>query len=106
MKIEKLDWDSQFFGFGIAKIPTDNITEKVLTNILLQAKKENIKLLYWFIAPDNENLNLLAIKFNAFLADEKTTFIKSISNQVKAVSTNISRYNPTVPKNIDNYAIP
>lgn len=42
-----LEWDSQFFGFGVAKLLFPSVDAETLTAALMQLKKQNIRLVYW-----------------------------------------------------------
>ena len=71
---KKLEWDSRFFGFEIVQIGRDKTNVECLRKSVSQIKKSENKLLYWFIEPESEELNKLAIDNGAVLVDEKITF--------------------------------
>ncbi len=78
MKIEKVNWDSDFFGFNVGKTL---IEESSLTSILEDFVNQPFELLYLF---SNNSLKIkndqnLKIK----LVDIKTTFLKKIDKKIK-----------------------
>lgn len=72
MKYKILDWDSSFFGFGVAAIYVSSIELFELNSILLKLKKENVRLVYLSVDKKfhDDEISLL----NGFFVDEKTTF--------------------------------
>lgn len=76
---EILEWDTQFFGIKIAKI-NDFKSEEEFYDILNEIKRNKIKLLYFFIEPDDIYRNSILLKNNAILVDEKITYKLNIEN--------------------------
>jgi len=74
-----LEWDSRFFGIKIAKVNRFN-SEDELSYILNEITQLQIKLLYFFVEPNDIFSNLLLKKLNANLVDEKLTYILDIKN--------------------------
>ena len=88
-----LDWDSDFFGFKIARINADAFDEKALNDTLSELKVENYKLAYLSLNPEHISVNEIAIKCGGKLVDEKTTFTFNINNSdIKEYHSNISLY--------------
>lgn len=77
---QTLDWDSAFFGYKVAKILASNLNQGALKNLLAKLNNLNIKLVYYFVDPNEKLLNMEAKKNNGFLADEKITYKISLSN--------------------------
>jgi dTDP-4-amino-4,6-dideoxy-D-galactose acyltransferase len=73
---EILPWDSDFFGYKVARI--NFCSENDWNNQLIRLKEENVKLAYWQIDPGNEKFHHFASKNNGLLVDLKTTFAISI----------------------------
>lgn len=76
---QKLKWDSELFGYGIAKITSNNLTGDNLNKILKNLAGENIRLVYWSIDPKDRTSNNTALANNGTLVDTKITYIKNIT---------------------------
>lgn len=75
-----LDWDSTFFGYQVVKILPPNLNQDELKNLLTKLNNLNIKLVYWFVDPNDEISKKAAKYNNGFLADEKITYTINPSN--------------------------
>lgn len=75
-----LNWDSNFFGYKIAKIVASNQNQDELKILLTKLYNSHIKLVYWFVDPNDKTSNEAAKKNGGFLADEKITYKISLSN--------------------------
>lgn len=70
MRIKKLDWDSDFFGFGIARLFPGKIK-----NINQFAKKNKISLI-WTLAKTNNSQYINRLAQNGFdFVDLRLTFV-------------------------------
>ena len=94
MIINKLSWDSQFFGFNVGKIDGDKISSiEDLKKILLEAKNLNYRLCYLLIPCEYISLNEIAKSQNGLLIDEKVTYsINDIYGVKLDDSSNISEF--------------
>ena len=90
-----LEWDSDFFGYKIARLDVQDITEKEFEVIRLELIKSNIKLAYVFINPDDNNSNYIMTKHKADLVDTKVTFSINIPKDFYP-TINISEYNKAI----------
>jgi len=91
MKYEILQWDSEFFGFKIARI--DNFTsQKDFEQLLEELKLQEVKLAYCIASPQNNKANETFSKF-ANLVDKKTTFYQKIEPKQYQLDSNIEIYN-------------
>ncbi len=94
-----LNWDSEIFECGVAKILPERLEEKELRATLEQLKKQNIKLVYW--ASDSQDISSqqAARICNGFLADKKVTYLMSLSNyhNVKLADDLIHEYKEATP---------
>lgn len=73
--LEMIDWDSEFFGFKVARIisTTNNISD--ITSHIELAKKNNVKLVYYVSNNRLDAGKLNDLKINpASMVDQKTTF--------------------------------
>jgi dTDP-4-amino-4,6-dideoxy-D-galactose acyltransferase len=72
-----LEWDSQFFGYPVAKICFDENGIEFLEHVFQQINSENIRLTYIYVNPDDQKINRLLEKHGCFLADQKVVFTKT-----------------------------
>lgn len=54
-----LDWDTNLFGFGVAKITLTNPDKAQLSQTLKILRKNNYRLAYWHIPVENMNPHIL-----------------------------------------------
>ncbi|MFN8207841.1 MAG: GNAT family N-acetyltransferase [Bacteroidales bacterium] len=101
-----LEWDSRFFGFGIASISSEGFTSDYIEPLLTTLKIQGIRLAYCFLPPDDLEKNALAVKYGGFLADKKVTFKKNVPADLKRLTNPcINTYNgPLIPE-LENLAI-
>lgn len=77
-KFQILDWDSNFFGFKVAKVSSSLTNEDEFHSLEQLLKENNVRLAYLFVEPGTKMDALLQSK-NIFLADEKVTYSKTIN---------------------------
>lgn len=78
--IEPLNWDSNFFGYPVAKVILDKKANDNIFNIFHQLTSEKYRLTYLFVSPDDLKLNRQIKEKGAILVDQKTIFTKSCEN--------------------------
>jgi len=90
---QRLDWDSKFFGYAVAKITKSHLTSRKLKR-LLELLAVDFRLAYWFVDTDDKVSNSAARENDGFLADEKTTYIKKVPSYFKSgvLNRNIRPY--------------
>lgn len=76
-----LNWDSQFFGYSVAKIFFDNNAYSSLDELLTRLRAEKIRLTYFFVPVSEIRLNKLISNKGAILVDQKTTYFKKTEKQ-------------------------
>lgn len=76
--IKILDWDTKFFGFGVARLESHDIDESQLIHELHQLKNDGIRLVYCIC--HDEALGHTASKFGR-LVDRKATFHKKFDGE-------------------------
>ena len=76
-----LNWDSQFFGYSVAKIILDNDACNSLDELLSRLKSEKIRLTYFFVPISENRINKLISDKGAILVDQKTTYFKKTEKQ-------------------------
>ena len=62
-----LKWDSDFFGFPVAKIKLQNISTDQLSYIIQNLKEENVSLAYWSTDKNDDISNNAAESLKGFL---------------------------------------
>jgi dTDP-4-amino-4,6-dideoxy-D-galactose acyltransferase len=92
MKYEILQWDSDLFGFKIAKIVFEDTLNDNFHELIHKLKENNVKLIYCFIKPGNSFSQKLIEKYKAFQVDEKITYTQNIENKEIIVNPNIIVY--------------
>jgi dTDP-4-amino-4,6-dideoxy-D-galactose acyltransferase len=68
-----LDWDSAFFGVGVANISDAILSVEELTGVLAELKNKSVKLVYW--ASERGLDDGQAAKLCGHLVDIRTTFV-------------------------------
>jgi len=84
-----LEWDSDFFGFNIARINKIDIDDAGLTSILQELKTKNYRMVYWYIPVEQSETLRIAQAHGGFLADKKVTYIKELTNTVTAQGSSL-----------------
>ena len=103
-KYEILEWDSKFFGFGVAQIYSSELQNEEIEKLLTKSKQNNIKLVYLFSVSEFENKFLLE-KFNGKFADKKTLYGKDNLSKFPDL-TSISPFEAETPtKEMYNLAL-
>lgn len=74
MNYQQLEWDSGFFGFGVARILPARLGAPALQRILRDLKEMNVALAYWAADPHDRDSAQAARECKGFLADRKVTF--------------------------------
>lgn len=80
--IQKLDWDSRFFGYSVGKITDAGLSLEEVKNLLLDSKKK-FKLIYWFLDPKFQEANKTARGSGGSLVDKKVTYLIKVPRNVK-----------------------
>lgn len=78
---EILKWDTDFFGFPVAKIYGDELSEQNLRTCLLELKQKT-RLVYYASSHKLEASDLMD-EFNGLFVDEKITFYKEGVAEIK-----------------------
>ncbi len=84
MDYKIIEWDSNFFGFLVARLDSPHLTAARLKSVLLALKRDGIKLVYW-PAKRTADIKNNFQEINGLLVDRKTTFVKGLatSNRVE-----------------------
>lgn len=81
--IERLEWDSKFFGYPVARIVFDQLGFDNMDDLFRQLISEKIRLTYFFVPESETKLNKHIAKKGCILVDQKTTFSKTTERQIK-----------------------
>ena len=68
-----LHFDSNLFGYAVGRINSD-VNPINLSNTLKTARREGLRLLYWFVDPKDDKALEVAQKYSGCLASEKVTY--------------------------------
>jgi dTDP-4-amino-4,6-dideoxy-D-galactose acyltransferase len=79
--VRHLEWDSDFFGFNVARIESLDIDDRGLASVLRELKSRNYRMVYWSIPSEQQETAGMARAFGGFLADEKVTFVKELAGR-------------------------
>ena len=73
-----LEWDTTFFGFGVARILQTEMNDDELSKTLKILRDNNYRLIYWQIPAGQYESAKIAQVHGGFLADEKITYVKNL----------------------------
>lgn len=76
----KLDWDSRFFGYGVARICCRNMDDKSLSSVLDRLWKNDIVLVYWASDPLDLVSQNAAANSHGRLVDKKSRYLLTVPN--------------------------
>jgi dTDP-4-amino-4,6-dideoxy-D-galactose acyltransferase len=95
-----LDWDSEIFGFQVAKILPERLTPTELWQTLKQLASEGVRLVYWSSDSSDLASQTAAEMHQGFLADRKTTYLISFPIPIPTalLSNDIERYTAPLPE--------
>jgi dTDP-4-amino-4,6-dideoxy-D-galactose acyltransferase len=86
----RLPWDSEHFGFAVAKIRDPDMDDASLEAALLVAKQSGIHLVYWATDPQRQVAAPLLRTYSGRMVDRKATFLADLA--------------PTLPKSLETQA--
>jgi dTDP-4-amino-4,6-dideoxy-D-galactose acyltransferase len=75
---EILDWDSNFFGFKVARINLDHTSPVDLDGVFEEIKKERVRLVYLSSPVRLNNDQSISLNYSGVFVDEKITYVKDI----------------------------
>ncbi|MEO6488420.1 MAG: GNAT family N-acetyltransferase [Ferruginibacter sp.] len=84
--LKLLEWDTEFFGYTIAKVIAENLDPAKMAELVEEADSVGTRLLYLFTDPADELSNGSAIKIGAKLVDQKVTFHIKIAEEFSAIT--------------------
>lgn len=88
-----LEWDSKFLGYRVASINRYQTDMTEIRHDISQLKTEGYRLLYWFVEPENIEINQMAVDSGAVLVDKKVTLtFQHQPNQTYSLPDKIIEY--------------
>lgn len=87
---EYLDWDSDLFGFGVARLVPDRLDKGALVAVLDELRRSGVALVYWTSDGGDHEGQAAARELGGFLADRKTTFLRGVE-PLTGVDTSLVR---------------
>jgi len=80
--VKRLEWDSEFFGFPIARLIVSHINEQIMSQVLEEAQKEGTRCLY-YEADSNDPVSIALAEANGFkLVDVRMTLETASSSDL------------------------
>lgn len=73
-RLVPLEWDSQHFGWPIARLDGPHLREHELTTALAAARASGSRLVYWFADPECAASERLLREYSGRLVDHRVTF--------------------------------
>jgi dTDP-4-amino-4,6-dideoxy-D-galactose acyltransferase len=93
--IQLLTWDSEFLGYLVARLVMDTLSPEEITVAIKGAKQAGIRLLYGIDGSSLTKFNDVLQQQGAWLADQKTTFVMSVSARILDATTLPPNIRPT-----------
>lgn len=94
--IEYLQWDSEFFGYKVARVIFDENGLWKFDSVTNEIKERNIRLTYLFSSPSATELNARILSAGGILVDKKTIFLKNTQEHTK-FNNSISEWQRSQP---------
>ena len=89
---KRLDWDTEFFGFGVASILAEQLSQTELAQTLRELRDRDYRLAYWRIPSVNSKTCRTALEQGGFLADERLTYVKKLPKEPPSMAN--AAYSP------------
>ena len=99
-KYQILEWDSDFFGFAVAKILPKKMYYDQLQNVLIHLKTQNVKLVYWAVDSANKGSHRVAKLLSGHIVDKKITYtidLKKKHGKKISPTIKVEEYNQLIP---------
>lgn len=87
MNIEKLNWDSEFFGFNVGRAFIYKGDEAGAQEIYNLAKQDGFRIVYVVLNEWDPSINEALIKTGARLIDKKTLYARTVAPEPKQACT-------------------
>jgi dTDP-4-amino-4,6-dideoxy-D-galactose acyltransferase len=93
---QHLDWDSQFFGWPVARLPHDHLPAPVLRALLAQLRRDGYRLVYWAAAAPSQEA--LLGPWRARLVDRKVTYTRDLPKDPIEPPCPLQSATPDIPQ--------
>lgn len=93
---EILKWDSNFFGFKVAKLG-DSFCVESLQDTIAELRAENIKVAYCFVSPDDFKRNEALKNAEGKLVDQKVKYSVETKSHSEASKANVAQFEGSKP---------
>ncbi len=74
--LERLDWDSRFFGYSVARVVFDHCGVSLAEEVFREISESRFRLVYLFAPSDDDELNRVITGKGGRLFDNKVLFVK------------------------------
>lgn len=104
---EILEWDSNFFGFIVARVIPSKLNPKAIKSIINDLKQAKARLVYWAADSRDKISQKAAADFGGILVDQKVTYAAKLKkNPTKnlCLSADVKEYQQKIP-NDDLYRL-
>lgn len=78
-EIARLEWDSDHFGFSVARLRPIDASEAGLAAVLARARRQGVVMAVWTTGPETLVSAELLSDFHGALVDEKSTFASGLA---------------------------
>jgi dTDP-4-amino-4,6-dideoxy-D-galactose acyltransferase len=105
--IQLLDFDTKIFGFKVARILASKLSLKELRPLLLELKRNRVRLVYWQADSRDKKSQIAARTLKGFLASKQVTYLidlKKITRPIKTTSKIESYQARNIPTTLKNLA--
>lgn len=89
-----LEWDSEFFGFRIARLASDLLTKDLVGRVFEWCKDNDIRCLYFRSVPDNPETILLAEQHGFHQVDVRVVLDRQLGDVALAQVSKIRSWKP------------
>jgi dTDP-4-amino-4,6-dideoxy-D-galactose acyltransferase len=103
--IETLEWDSQFFGYPVARVLLDQDGRNNLDILFRKLKSGKYRVTYLFVPPEENGIINRIIKEGGILVDQKTVFSKVTEKHDKLSKNLIELQETEINDNLKKLAL-
>lgn len=80
--LQVLEWDTNFFGFGVCKLQVEHAS--CVEQAVARARAAGMRLAYWFVDPADADAPRMAKAIGATLVDQKVTYLSELARATPA----------------------
>jgi dTDP-4-amino-4,6-dideoxy-D-galactose acyltransferase len=78
VSLSRLLWDSDYFGFPVARIAPAELDDAALSAALRSAREQSVRLVYWATTPGRSVAAETLAEFGGMRVDQKATFAREL----------------------------